>query len=109
MARGYFGDDEWALTGVLLPAEPDRWARPAMDNRRFLGGMLYLLRVGCQWRDMHERYGKWNSYGCSPAVGTQHEPLDGASLFTISRWRDGSPRYVSTFTSVIQSVVTLAG
>ena len=23
--------------------------------------MLYMLRVGCPWRDMHERYGKWNS------------------------------------------------
>ena len=32
-----------------------------MDNRRFLDGMLYVLRVGCPWRDMHERYGKWNS------------------------------------------------
>ena len=32
-----------------------------MDNRRFLNGMLHVLRVGCPWRDMHERYGKWNS------------------------------------------------
>lgn len=23
--------------------------------------MLYVLRVACPWRDMHERYGKWNS------------------------------------------------
>ncbi len=23
--------------------------------------MLYVLRVGCPWRDMHERYGKWSS------------------------------------------------
>ncbi|UIY32691.1 transposase (plasmid) [Neorhizobium galegae] len=23
--------------------------------------MLHVLRVGCSWRDMHERYGKWNS------------------------------------------------
>jgi len=23
--------------------------------------MLQMLRVGCLWRDMHERYGKWNS------------------------------------------------
>uniref|UniRef100_UPI003018FF3C transposase n=1 Tax=Alteraurantiacibacter palmitatis TaxID=2054628 RepID=UPI003018FF3C len=36
-------------------------ARPAGDNRRFLNGMLHVLRTGCPWRDMHERYGKWNS------------------------------------------------
>lgn len=44
-----------------MPAERGRWSRPALDNRRFLNGMLYVLRVGCPWRDMHERYGKWNS------------------------------------------------
>ena len=61
MARGDLRDEEWALIGALLPAERGRWSRPAMDNRRFLNGMLYVLRVGCPWRDMHERYGKWNS------------------------------------------------
>ncbi|GBQ92701.1 transposase [Gluconobacter albidus NBRC 3250] len=24
--------------------------------------MLHVLRTGCPWRDMHERYGKWNSF-----------------------------------------------
>lgn len=45
----------------LLPSERGRKARPSHDNRRFLNGMLHVLRVGCPWRDMHERYGKWNS------------------------------------------------
>ncbi len=61
MARGDLTDKEWALIGTLLPSERGRWARPVQDNRRFLNGMLYVLRVGCPWRDMHERYGKWNS------------------------------------------------
>lgn len=61
MAGGDLTADEWALVGTLLPAERGRWSRPALDNRRFLNGMLYVLRVGCPWRDMHERYGKWNS------------------------------------------------
>jgi transposase len=52
---------EWAILEPLLPSERGRWARPAQDNRRFLNGMLHVLRVGCPWRDMHERYGKWNS------------------------------------------------
>jgi transposase len=61
MGRGDLSDEEWALVGPLLPSERGRWARPAGDNRRFLNGMLHVLRVGCPWRDMHERYGKWNS------------------------------------------------
>ncbi len=61
MARGDLTDGEWAIIEPLLPSERGRWARPAQDNRRFLNGMLHVLRVGCPWRDMHERYGKWNS------------------------------------------------
>lgn len=61
MARGDLRDEEWAIIEPLLPSERGRWARPAQDNRRFLNGMLHVLRVGCPWRDMHERYGKWNS------------------------------------------------
>ena len=61
MGRGDLSDAEWELIGPLLPSERGRWARPAGDNRRFLNGMLHVLRVGCPWRDMHERYGKWNS------------------------------------------------
>ena len=73
MARGDLSDDQWAVIGGLLPAERGRKARPAHDNRRFLNGMLHVLRVGCPWRDMHERAvyperrrrrrrrGKWNS------------------------------------------------
>lgn len=59
--RGDLTDEEWEIIGALLPAERGRGCRPCHDNRRFLNGMLYVLRVGCPWRDMHERYGKWNS------------------------------------------------
>ncbi|MFT8806104.1 MAG: transposase [Acetobacter aceti] len=61
MDAGDVTDEEWAITGNLLPPERGHWSRPAQDNRLFLNGMPYVLRVGCPWRDMRERYGKWNS------------------------------------------------
>lgn len=61
MGRGDLTDEEWDLIGPLLPSERGRHARPSGDNRLFLNGMLHVLRIGCPWRDMHERYGKWNS------------------------------------------------
>lgn len=61
MFRGDLTDEERAVLGVPLPPERGRWARLAGDNRRFLNGMLHVLRVGCPWRDMDERYGKWDS------------------------------------------------
>ena len=59
--RGDLTDEEWGIIGEFLPAERGRGCRPSHDNRRFINGMLYVLRVGCPWRDMHEGYGKWNS------------------------------------------------
>jgi len=59
--RGDLTDEEWDVIAGFLPSERGRKSRPAHDNRRFLNGMLHVLRVGCPWRDMHERYGLWNS------------------------------------------------
>jgi transposase len=50
--RGDLTDEEWAIIGALLPPERGRWARPAQDNRRFLNGMLYVLRTGCPLRGL---------------------------------------------------------
>lgn len=61
MARGDLTDEEWDVIAGLLPLERGRKFRSEHDNRRFLNGMLYVLRVACPWRDMHERYGLWNS------------------------------------------------
>lgn len=61
MGRGDLSDAKWELIGPLLPPERGRCVRPAGDNRRFLNVMLHVLRTGCPWSDMHERYGKWNS------------------------------------------------
>ncbi|MBS1064078.1 transposase [Gluconobacter wancherniae] len=57
------------MIGPLLPPERGRWARPAGDNRLFLNGMLHVLRTGCPWRDMHERYGNGTRFMSGFAVG----------------------------------------
>jgi len=61
MARGDLTDEECDVIEGLLPSERGRKARPAHDNRQFLNGMLHVLRVGCPWREIYERCGKWNS------------------------------------------------
>jgi transposase len=61
VARGDLTEPEWRVIGKLLPPERGRSARPAQDNRRFLNGMLWILRTGAPWRDLPESYGKWIS------------------------------------------------
>ncbi len=45
--RGDLTDAEWQTIGQLLRSERVWHARPALDNRLFLNGMLHVLRVGC--------------------------------------------------------------
>jgi transposase len=49
-------DAQWALLQPLLPAR-SRTGRPRADDRRTLNAILYVLRTGCAWRDLPEKYG----------------------------------------------------
>ena len=61
MSRGDLTEEGWMMIEPLLPTERGRWGRPAHDNRKYVNGMLWVLRTGAPWRDMPEKYGKWNS------------------------------------------------
>ncbi len=61
MSRGDLTEEGWRVIEALLPAERGRWGRPAHDNRKYMNGMLWVLRTGAPWRDMPEKYGNWNS------------------------------------------------
>lgn len=59
MARYELTDEQWALLQGLFPKQGrgGRW----LDHRTMLNGMLWILRSGAPWRDLPERYGKWQS------------------------------------------------
>lgn len=55
-------DEAWERIEPLLPGQGrgGKWA----DHRTVLNGMFWVLNSGAQWRDMPERYGKWETvYG----------------------------------------------
>lgn len=59
MTRFDLTDAQWQLIKRLLPKQGrgGRWN----DHRTTLDGMLWVLRCGPPWRDMPERYGRWQS------------------------------------------------
>jgi transposase len=63
MRRRYeIRDDQWEIIKYLLPPErKPQGGRPAIDNRKMLNGMLWVIRSGAPWRDLPEHYGSWNS------------------------------------------------
>ena len=62
MAKRYeLSDEQWEMIADLLPGKVGDPGRSGNDNRRFVNGVLWVLRSGAHWQDLPERYGKWKS------------------------------------------------
>src|SRR5687768_4929847 len=53
-------DAQWARIAWLLPAGGRPGGRGG-DHRRVINGVLFRARTGVPWRDLPERYGKWQT------------------------------------------------
>lgn len=53
-------DREWEILESLVPHKPPA-GRPYHDHRTVLGGILWVARTGCSWRELPEEYGKWET------------------------------------------------
>jgi putative transposase len=66
-------DDQWQLIEPLLPPPKPRGRRRTVNVREILNAILYLLRTGCQWRNLphdfpprgtvHSYYWRWGRDG----------------------------------------------
>ena len=87
----WFSDEQWAKIVPHLPINqrgPERH-----DDRRILSGIMYVLRVGCRWKDcpsaygphktIYNRFGRWSERGIWQRFLL---PLP-ASRIRPSRWR----------------------
>jgi putative transposase len=54
-------DRQWERIKDRLPGRAETVGVTAKDNRRFVNGVLWVLRSGSPWRDLPERYGDWKN------------------------------------------------
>jgi len=58
-------DTQWERIKEMLPLEHPKEGKrgcPAKyDNRRIMNGILWIARNGAPWRELPERYGKWQA------------------------------------------------
>jgi transposase len=63
VGRGELTERAWAVIAPLLPANGRR-GKQWTDHRTVINGILWKLRTGAPWRDLPERYGRWQTvYG----------------------------------------------
>jgi transposase len=62
MVKRYeLSDAQWHRIARLLPGRRGDPGRHGKDNRRFVDGVLWVLRSGARWSDLPPRYGKWKT------------------------------------------------
>ena len=54
-------DDQWQQLAPLLPKQKPLTGRTNLDHRTVVNGILWILKTGAPWRDLPERYGKWQT------------------------------------------------
>ena len=54
-------DAQWNRIREFLPGQSGDPGRTAEDNRLFVDAVLFVAKTGIPWRDLPERFGKWNS------------------------------------------------
>jgi transposase len=61
MRRHELTDEQWNRIEPLLAGRKGDPGRSGTDNRKFVNGCLWIAKTGAPWRDLPERFGKWNS------------------------------------------------
>lgn len=54
-------DAQWErIAPLLLPQKP-AVGRPARDHRLVVEGVVFVMRTGCSWRALPEKFGPWQT------------------------------------------------
>lgn len=61
MIRTILTDVQWERIAPHLPGKKGDPGRAGEDNRRFVEGVLWMVRTGAPWRDLPDCFGKWFS------------------------------------------------
>ena len=61
LARPAITDEDWDRIQDLLPGRAGQPGVTAKDNRLFLDAVLWVAKTGAPWRDLPDRFGKWNT------------------------------------------------
>jgi transposase len=54
-------DEQWEQLERFLPPQKPKTGRLNLDHRMVSNGIIWILHTGAPWRDLPERYGKWQT------------------------------------------------
>lgn len=54
-------DEQWRIVGPMIPPEKHGGRHRAIDMREVVNAILYILRTGCQWRNLPHDFPPWGT------------------------------------------------
>ena len=61
LRRHEITDQQWDAIKDFLPGKEGDPGATAKDNRLFINAVLWIAKTGAPWRDLPERFGKWDT------------------------------------------------
>lgn len=61
LRRHAMSDEQWERMKGFLPGQAGDAGVTAKDNRLFFDAVLWIAKTGAPWRDLPERFGKWDT------------------------------------------------
>jgi transposase len=61
LRRHEISDEQWEAIRDLVPGKEGDPGTTAKDNRLFVNALRWIAKTGAPWRDLPDRFGKWNS------------------------------------------------
>lgn len=61
MRREYITDEAWTKMMIFFKKTKVMYIGPDRRLKTFIESIFWIARTGAQWREMPERYGKWNT------------------------------------------------
>ncbi len=95
MQRKQYGSDlsdrEWEAIYPLIPVNQGAGRKMVLDLREVLNAIFYVVRTGCQWRDLPGDFPNWNSvyYHFRKWVKDGTWRAINAALCKLARQKDG--------------------
>jgi putative transposase len=54
-------DEQWHILGPMIPPEKHGGRHRTVDMREVVNAILYILRTGCQWRNLPHDFPAWGT------------------------------------------------
>jgi len=106
MKEEYISEETWSKILVFFKSFKGIYVGDSKKCKNFMEAIYWMSRTGVQWREMHEKYGNWNSVYKRFNAWSKKNVWDGLLNFCI---QDPDLEYVMIDSTIVRAHACSAG